>query len=238
MFYRRLSYIFPSLLITSCAYAGTMGPVEEEGGHLFGSVDFQVVQPYFQNNPEFYFLDAKRIAYTDAFFYVDDRQHQRDVSHHMDLAPEFTLGYILNNGLGFRTRFWFYYEDTKHSITTAATSVTDLTFSFPASSAAPIGLDIDTRDNNLPNGMTVKTDLKTYVWDALISQDYKLSRSTIVLAGGARYAYMSQAYNAYETQQPGPTLDIRFDPPVPQFITDHDKTFSKWLLCRISKCSM
>lgn len=43
------------------------------------------------------------------------------------------------------------------------TSVTDLTLSFPISSAAPIGLDIDTRDNNLRDSMTV--EIKTQYSD-------------------------------------------------------------------------
>lgn len=34
---------------------------------------------------------------------------------------------------------------------------------------------------------------------------------------------MSQQYNAFETQEPGATLDIRMNPPVPQFITAHKK---------------
>ncbi|MCE3045318.1 Lpg1974 family pore-forming outer membrane protein [Legionella sp. 16cNR16C] len=212
------------ILCTSIASAGTMGDIQEPLSHWTAGVNLQVVQPFFQNNPAFYFLEAERIAYSEAFFYVNDVQHQRDVSHNMELAPEFFLGYKLNNGLGFYTRYWFFDDDTRQSVATPQTSVTDLTLSFPISSAAPIGLDIDTRDNNLPDSMTVTTSLKTQVWDGIITQDYQLANSRLTLGGGARYAYMSQSYNAFETQLPGATLDIRMDPPVPQFITAHEKT--------------
>ena len=72
--------------------------------------------------------------------------------------------------------------------------------------------------------MTVKTKLKTQIWDGIITKSYDVLNSTLVVGGGARYAYMSQAYDAFETQEPGETLDIRVNPPVPQFITEHKKT--------------
>lgn len=223
MFYHHRLTTIALIISSSLAFAGTMGSVTTQE-HWSGGVDFQVVQPFFQNNPEFYFLEATRVAYTDAFFTVSDIQHQRDVPHHMDLAPEFFLAYVSDNGYGAKVRYWFYDEDTRELIRTPATSVTDLTFSFPASSAAPIGLDIDTRDNNLPNSMIATSKLRTEVWDGLLTKNYGLNDSTLQLGIGARYAYMSQYYNAFETQALGETLDIRFDPPIPQFITAHEKT--------------
>ena len=225
MFYSRYMSLFSLFLVSGLLQAGTVGAESVEGKeHWNAGVNLQVVQPYFQNNPAFYFLEARRIATTDAFFFVTDIQKQTDVSHHMDLAPEFFLGYLSDNGLGVRTRYWFYDQDTNQSASTPETSVTDLTFSFPVSSAAPIGLDIDTRDNNLADQMIVKTKLKTQIWDGIITKNYEMDNSTIVLGAGARYAYMSQEYNAFESQAPGATLDIRMNPPVPQFITEHSKT--------------
>ncbi|WP_347251871.1 Lpg1974 family pore-forming outer membrane protein [Legionella sp.] len=201
-----------------------MGPEILPQTHWDGGVNIQVIQPFFQNNPAFYFLNDRRDSVTEAFFQVSDIQNQRDVYHHMDLAPEFFLGYTFDNGIGFHTRFWFFNQNTKQSVGTPVTSVTDLTLSFPVSSAAPIGLDIDTRDNNLPDGMTVTTKLKTQIWDGIVSKSYDLSSSILSIGAGARYAYMSQKYNAFESQAPGATLDIRMTPPAPQFITEHKKT--------------
>lgn len=212
------------LISSGVVLAGTVGEATTIHEHWNGGINFQIVQPFFQNNPAFHFLSASREVISEANFNVVDIQSQKDVSHKMDLAPEFYLGYVMDSGLGFRTRFWFFDQSTKQSVTTPPTSVADLTLSFPVSSAAPIGLDIDTRDNNLRDSMTVKTKLKTQIWDGIITKSYDVLNSTLVVGGGARYAYMSQAYDAFETQEPGETLDIRVNPPVPQFITEHKKT--------------
>lgn len=88
MVYRQFFCI--SLCLTSnLTIAGTMGPEILPQTHWDGGVNIQVIQPFFQNNPAFYFLNARRDSVTEAFFQVSDIQNQRDVYHHMDLAPEF-----------------------------------------------------------------------------------------------------------------------------------------------------
>lgn len=215
--------IYTILLLSKSTIAGTAGDTALASSHWNGGVNLQVVEPFFQNNPAFYFLSARRVAAGDANFTVTDIQSQKDVSHDLDIAPEFFLGYVSESGLGFRTRYWFFDQKTRQTAAAPQTSVTDLTLSFPISSAAPIGLDIDTRDNNLRDSMTVETKLNTQIWDGIITKNYEVQNSVIVLGAGARYAYMSQQYNAFETQEPGATLDIRMNPPVPQFITAHKK---------------
>ncbi|HFL2226672.1 TPA: hypothetical protein ACG3MS_002761, partial [Legionella pneumophila] len=53
--------IYTILLLSKSTIAGTAGDTALASSHWNGGVNLQVVEPFFQNNPAFYFLSARRV---------------------------------------------------------------------------------------------------------------------------------------------------------------------------------
>lgn len=60
------------MLLSKSIIAGTAGDTALVSSHWNGGGNLQVVEPFFQNNPAFYFLSARRVAAGDANFTVTD----------------------------------------------------------------------------------------------------------------------------------------------------------------------
>jgi hypothetical protein len=171
---------------------------EHQGG-LIGGVGFYLVQPYFSNNPAYNVSVINATAITGGSTGTPPpllSTSRQDISHDMDIAPEIWLGYISDSGFGFRTRFWYFRQDTSQSldVPTAAANTNTIPI---ITSAAPLGLQIFSTNigSNAIFDATSKLDMQ--VWDLEALQDIRSGSWDLLLAGGLRLAHINQEYNAF-----------------------------------------
>jgi hypothetical protein len=169
-------------------------------GGLIGGVGVYVLQPYFENNVAFGLMGtvsrtqpANGAAANPPGMRIDNRQ---DISLHMEAAPLLWLGYISDEGLGMRARWWYFREGIQQS----ATGTTPGTNGVQVFASAPLGLSLINTINNMPVGaqsmvVTSKLQLQVFDFDAL----YEIAayKWDVLLAGGLRLGSIDQTYNAY-----------------------------------------
>ena len=156
------------------------------GSHLIGGADLYLIKPFFSNNPALTFFDqgtgpANRV----------------NISEHAAASPLFWLGFVSDSGMGFRARWWNFYQGTDQSYAltppSSGATVTGL-------SAGPLGAFI-IQDN--PKAFAVTSKLEVNVIDLEVFQNASLCRWNFQVSGGVSLAEIDEAYHAYAIDASG-----------------------------------
>jgi hypothetical protein len=167
---------------------------------LVGGVGLYVIQPYFDNNMAFGIQGtANRSSGAIPPGSPGIRVDQRiDISHHMEAAPEIWLGYINEDGLGARVRWWYFRQGTDQTVNGSGQGINS-TLIF---SAAPLGLSF----LNGASSMEATSKLELQVWDLEALYELGAGGWDMQFSGGLRLAWINQTYNAYVPQNGNNTL--------------------------------
>lgn len=149
----------------------------EHCGRMIGGVGLYLIQPYFETNPAF-----------SVFVQSTGPGERVDIKHHMDVAPLVWLGYIGANGVGVRGRWWYFREGTSQTISFPGGG----NFSVFGASVMGAQLIVDS-----PSAYNVTSKLQLQVADLETVKNASIGDWDFLLAGGVRYADVSQNYNAY-----------------------------------------
>jgi hypothetical protein len=124
-----------------------------------------------------------------------------DIDQHMVVAPQVWLGFLSDDGLGARVRYWYFREGTNQAFNggsgTSGTVNSTLIFS-----AAPLGLSLI----NGTSTMVATSKLQLQVVDAEGMLNLNAAKWDILFSGGVRFAQIDQAYNAFVPQRGDNTL--------------------------------
>jgi Legionella pneumophila major outer membrane protein precursor len=170
----------------------TCGDCDHHGG-IIGGLGLYLIQPYFSNNPS-YAVIAAPAGFTAA---TSAAISHIDVNHNMDIAPEFWLGYIGDDGLGVRLRWWSFRQDTSQSLAAPASTVAG--GSVVVASAAPLGIPLFVGNDGTALAFNDTTKLELQVWDLEALQDLRVGRFDLLFSAGLRFAHINQEYNAFAT---------------------------------------
>lgn len=164
---------------------------------LVGGVGIYFMQPYFKDNPAFAISTTTPTGPGGTPRTVTERVN---ISQHMEVAPQFWLGYVTDSGLGARVRWWYFRQGTDQSIFVPAAAPGTVTF---LASAAPLGFpafaDNDGRDATL----AITSKLQLQVWDAEAMNSVQTGNWNLLVAGGVRFAHINQHYNAFAAGDSG-----------------------------------
>jgi hypothetical protein len=165
----------------------------ETGGHFVAGGGIYYVRPTFANNPAFF---------TDLAVGTPLQAHAgRDFDWGYDFAPLVWLGYVGEDGLGVRARYWRF-DQASRALLSNGDSSGDVLVTTPS----PLGLDITS-----PGIVLFKQGVDTLAFDSSLKLDSLDLEATleggagpwwIGLSAGARYAHVAQEYNAYRNDPP------------------------------------
>ncbi|OAI45688.1 hypothetical protein AYO44_12520 [Planctomycetaceae bacterium SCGC AG-212-F19] len=147
-------------------------------GAIIGGVGLYLIQPYFETNP----------AYS-VFIQSTGPGERVDITHHMDIAPLVWLGYIGENGVGVRGRWWYFRQDTSQTLTFPPGGA-----EFTVFGASVMGAQLIV-DN--PTAYNVTSKLQLQVADLEMVKNASVAEWDFLFSGGIRYADLTQNYNAY-----------------------------------------
>lgn len=138
---------------------------------VVGGGGINLVQPLFQSNPA---------------FRVNGVTH--DFTQNLDGAPQAWIGVQRDDGWGFRTRYFQYAQGSQADIVNPGGGTV-------INTANPLGLGVT---STLANERTSTfSDLNVLTWDFEFTKHLCCGQWTLDLAAGARYAHLSQGYEAY-----------------------------------------
>jgi hypothetical protein len=198
------------------ASAQAPGAPAPDSGGLIGGAGLYLIQPFYENNPAYNLLtEGKKPEF---------RTHERvDVRQHLDVAPLVWLGYLGEDGLGGRARYWYFRQATEQSV-----SLPPFTGQFRVktdnnqevveqlsgvlqtlTSAAPLGLQafgdtLSKKSGPEATTLIVTTRLEVQVLDLEGILDFVADDWTLRLAGGVRLARLAQRYDVTDLQSEGP----------------------------------
>ena len=135
-------------------------------------------------------------AYATSILSSDGGQEtQQDFSSKGAFAPLLWLGYVADNGLGVRGRWWQF--SARSSVSADNPSQTDPDITTTIYSAYPMGVGFAAANSpGVDNPLQFDSELAMNVVDLEIIRDLRIGRGSIVLGAGMRYAYINQKYNA------------------------------------------
>jgi len=120
----------------------------------------------------------------------------REFNFDYQASPFIDLGYVGQNGLGFRVGYWDYSANSTAAFDPAGTSI--------VSAAAPLGLAFGPTANPIRADAT----LAFHVWDFEATQQIVHDQWWWQVAGGIRYLHMSQGYNVTTSGAAGAVDDL------------------------------
>jgi hypothetical protein len=167
------------------------------GGHIAAGAGFYFLKPYFPGNPAFTlkFTDLNTAPGLSATMVSSQQQ---DFCYGPAFVPLIWLGFVSDGGLGIRARWWHFDESDR--ITAGNNDGTGATV-FTSASAGGLSVSspgyLLSRFGAGTDLMTFESNLKLDVWDLEATQDFQAGRWSVLLAGGVRYAHLSQDYNAF-----------------------------------------
>jgi hypothetical protein len=160
--------------------------------HLTAGVYF--LQPHFESNPAFILIRQQTVGgVTSAMTSTPN------LGYDATFAPRLSLTVAGESGLGLRTNWWHFDEDshvvaavnrdsTLNTLITTPQLVGVPGFTSPGSVARKFHVFED--------AITASSHLGTHVWDWEVTKELHLSRWWLGLAGGVRYAYLTEGYQA------------------------------------------
>ncbi len=124
-----------------------------------------------------------------------------DIDQHTVVAPQVWLGFLSDDGLGVRVRYWYFREGTNQAFNggNGGSGGVNSTLLF---SAAPLGLSLI----NGTSTMVATSKLQLQVVDAEGLLNLNAAKWDILFSGGVRFAQIDQAYNAFVPQSGDNTL--------------------------------
>lgn len=189
----------------------------EHYGRLLAGGGVYIVKPYFDNNPAI------------SFHYQGTGPGARhDIRHHMVAAPQGWLGWMNDDGLGARARFFYLRAGTSQNFAFPLNTIYNTNGSIlTVLSANPAGAAII---SNNPTEFAVTSKLEMQVGDYEILQELDYCNWNFLVSGGVSHANIIQQYNAYAlntfgiSERPltsdvqfvgvGPTVAIEFHRPL------------------------
>jgi hypothetical protein len=179
------------------------GPFDE-GGHFIAGAGVYIVKPYFQNNPAF-FSQTSTTTSGPGTFSFETSTTQHDFCWCLNTTPVVWLGYVSECGLGVRTRWWLFDQESGGSI--GLDPNTTLISAAPgglaiASPRPPVAYTVALSPSSTP--MFLGSNLKLNVWDFEAIKETELGHWGLLFAAGVRYAHLSQDYRAFEVSNPPP----------------------------------
>jgi hypothetical protein len=156
---------------------------------LIAGAGIYLIQPYFQDNLAFVLQRTVGRGAGSPGTRVDDRV---DITHHTDVAPLVWLGYLTEEGLGGRARYWYFRQGTNQTQMSSPSSGANGVLAF---SAAPLGLALINGQ-----GINVTSKLEVQVADLEGLNDLHAGNWDILLAAGVRLLRIEQGYNAFIPQ--------------------------------------
>jgi hypothetical protein len=149
------------------------------GGDFIAGVTFFWVQPNFEANPAYIVQNT-----------AGQQVARVDYRYHVELSPQFWIGYVGDSGLGGRLTWWQF----DRSSSTEALLV-------------PVNTIVSVPFGTLFQGdsLTTSSRLTLNVIDLEATQDLRLQQWVLVASGGLRYAHMSQD-SWHFFQNAGPTF--------------------------------
>ncbi|MCE9528623.1 MAG: hypothetical protein K8R36_21470 [Planctomycetales bacterium] len=155
-------------------------------GGWVGGAGVYVIKPHWTTNPAF------ATTVTNGAVNIDS---QTDFPYSYYATPLVWFGYVGENGLGARTRFWLFNQ----SSTIHRTNDGNVTYI----SAAP--LNYLNSSSTAGDVLTFNSGLKVNVVDFELTQTFQLGAFTGQLSAGGRYTRIQQSY--YHVESPLTTLD-------------------------------
>jgi Legionella pneumophila major outer membrane protein precursor len=163
----------PAPTMMECA-AGVCQECCPRGGWV-GGIGVYIIKPHWTTNP------AYATTISSGGVNVDS---QTDFPYSFDAAPLVWLGYVGENGLGLRTRFWLFDQSSTRTLTNdgSATII----------SAAP--LNYLNSSSTAGDVLTFTSGLDLDVIDCEITQTFEAGAFSGQLSAGGRYTRMEQTY--------------------------------------------
>lgn len=170
-----------------CCDGGICGRSDPRGG-FFMLGGFTFMQPRWQNNPAMVTIaggGAPPLAFG-----------QQNFNFNPTFSPNVYAGYTLPNGFGGRAHWWWFDQSANANATTDGTVTLN--------SATPLGLGIASATAGY--SLVTRALLEVNVIDGEAITELQLGRWNVLLGGGARYARLSQRYEAWENDAVGGNL--------------------------------
>jgi hypothetical protein len=190
----------PTIIVAQPGSAIAPSPDADGGGDsghrsgLIAGAGVYVLQPYFNNNMAFGLQGtAGRSPGTPANPPGTRFDIREDISHHVEVAPLVSLGWMFDGGLGFRARWWYFREGVEQGATGTGAGVNGV----QVLSAAPLGLSLITASGQGPAALVITSKLQLQVLDLESLCQISACKWNLLLAGGVRLASLDQTYNAY-----------------------------------------
>jgi len=145
-----------------------------------------IIKPHWKTNPSFAIVSTDVQDGGEGQDIVTINANPTDFSYDCSVAP-FVWGAIqCPSGLGARARGWWYSDNQGIDLVNDGT--------FELQTAAPLGLFMFS--NEAGDLITVASSLRIRTLDFEATYGYQRNRCRVLVAGGARYGYISQDYNA------------------------------------------
>lgn len=176
----------------SCAADGC-GPAARHG--FVSGVGLYLIKPYFENNPAYIVNDGKLIPGTNPPQHRVTSSERVDIDQNLGAAPLIWLGYLGENGLGGRARYWYFREGTSQSLQSPNRLVT----------AHPAGLSLI---EDQAQQLDVTSKLEVQALDIEGMQNLHAGNWDLLLSAGVRLARTNQNYNAFVLPSNGPVVSL------------------------------
>ena len=172
----------------------TIGEEQHDGSfiHLFAEGGFYMLHPYFSANPAYSTSHRQGAALSS--------QSTTTFDYEVEFSPRVALGLSCENGLGFRASWWRFEQHEKFPNVLSQDATLNTTISTPMipgvpgfTSPGPVAKTLKIFNDHL----AFENHLGTQVWDWEATWKSQIGRWELVTAGGVRYAYLSQGYQAF-----------------------------------------
>jgi hypothetical protein len=161
--------------LSSTLHAQQPGDVARQNSGFFFNFESVIVQPQFSSDPAFYI--------TDSAISTGDNYQEVPFDWNFSYSPRFEGGFVDDQGVGFRGRYWYFYD------TTSILSPVD-----PNDISGGFGEDSTEIGVTDANQAFFTRGLQMHVLDA----EAALLQGNWTFSGGYRYTRMNQSYNGIE----------------------------------------
>jgi hypothetical protein len=161
--------------------------------HFYADAGFNMLHPYFTSIPA-YTVTRRAVPAGPPLF------TSPDFDYDVGFGPRLTLGVVSANGLGFRSSWWQFELGTSTPVLVSQDRTLGTTFS----STPVLGLPGFTSPGLVAQSVHVFGDqlnfgdqLRFNVFDWDVTKNFHGDCWALLVAGGTRYAYLSQSYRAF-----------------------------------------
>jgi hypothetical protein len=150
-----------------------------------GGVGVYLLRPHWDTNPAYAVFRA-----TPGDPAAFSSRQQKNFDWDTEAAPLVWLGWVTPSGCGVRGRYWEFDAD----VTTGVLNDSNALASVTIASAAPLGLGVS--GTTVGDRIGVESDLRLEVADLEATQAFDICQWSFLVAGGLRYASVTQRYHA------------------------------------------